>query len=124
VHEVEVTISTLKQDFLNKAFDAFVAIKNNEVVGMALYYPVYSTWKGKSIHLEDLVVKQSERRKGIGKMLFDVLVNEAKKLKAGRLQWQVLDWNKSAIAFYKNYPAQFDGEWINVKITNQELQNI
>jgi GNAT superfamily N-acetyltransferase len=124
-HEVEVDLEQLKSDFDKNAFHAFVALNNlNQVLGMALYYPIYSTWKGQSIHLEDLVVKTSERRKGVGRMLFDKVVEEAKNLKAGRLQWQVLDWNQPAIEFYKKYPAEFDGEWFNVKISNKQLQDL
>ncbi len=122
-HEVELNLAQMQYDFKQKSFEAFVALKNHEVVGMALYYPIYSTWKGRSIHLEDLVVKQSERRKGVGRLLFENVMIEAKAQNAGRLQWQVLDWNTPAIEFYKAYPAEFDGKWINVKISNKALQN-
>lgn len=122
--EVEVDLEKLKSDFEENAFKAFVALDESaNVVGMALYYPIYSTWKGKSIHLEDLIVKTNQRRKGIGKLLFNRLVEEAKNQNVGRLQWQVLDWNKAAIEFYKGYPAVFDGEWLNVKISNKQLQD-
>ncbi|MFY0672924.1 MAG: GNAT family N-acetyltransferase [Bacteroidia bacterium] len=122
-HEVDLDLQQFEYDFDNKTFSAFVALdQNNNVLGMALYYQIYSTWKGTSIHLEDLVVKASERRKGIGKMLFDKVLKEAQNIKAGRLQWQVLDWNKPAIEFYKTYPAEFDREWINVKISKNQLQ--
>lgn len=120
--EVQLSVEQFTKDFNEGKFDAFVAVNNTSVLGMALYYPIYSTWKGNSMHLEDLVVKETERRKGLGKQLFEAIVTEAKRQNAGRLQWQVLDWNLPAINFYKNYPALFDGEWFNVKISNNDLQ--
>lgn len=119
--EVAIDLEQFRADRKANAFDAWVALKDKKVVGMALYYPIYSTWKGQSIHLEDLVVNPEERRNGIGSLLFDKMVDTARELGAGRLQWQVLDWNEPAISFYKKYPCQFDGEWINVKISKQDL---
>lgn len=123
-HEVEVTEAELMNDCFgeNKAFDFFVALDGDEVIGIALYYFKYSTWKGKCIHLEDLVVSTEYRRKGIGKLLFDALMNLSREQKVKRMEWQVLEWNEPAIEFYKQYETNFDGKWINCKLTYEQLQ--
>lgn len=88
-----------------------------EVIGFALYYIRYSTWKGQRMYLEDLVVTEKARGKGVGKLLLDALIVEAKEKKLSGIAWQVLDWNEPAINFYKKYyNAKFDGEWINCSI--------
>jgi L-amino acid N-acyltransferase YncA len=87
-----------------------------EVIGFALYYIRYSTWKGQAIYLEDILVTQKMRGKGIGKLLFDQLIEEAKEKKFNRIIWQVLEWNEPAINFYKKYNAKFDSEWLNCSI--------
>ncbi len=84
------------------------------VVGFALYYIRYSTWKGQVMYLEDILVTEKMRGKGIGSMLVDRLIAEARERGFRRIVWQVLEWNESAINFYKKYNAQFDPEWINV----------
>ena len=84
-----------------------------EVVGFALYYIRYSTWKGQAMYLEDILVTKEMRGKGIGKLLMDRLIEEAREKKFNRIIWQVLDWNESAINFYKKYNASFDDEWVN-----------
>ncbi len=96
---------------------AFVAESaEQKVVGLALYYIRYSTWKGQRMYLEDIVVAESYRGKGIGKMLMDKLIEEGKTKKFSGMVWQVLDWNVPAINFYKKYNATFDGEWLNAAI--------
>lgn len=92
---------------------AFVAEEDGVVVGMALYYIRFSTWKGQRMYLEDLLVTESARQKGIGTMLMQALINEAKEKGFNGITWQVLDWNEPAINFYKKLGASFDGEWIN-----------
>jgi len=88
-----------------------------EVIGFALYYIRYSTWKGQRMYLEDLVVTEKARGKGVGKLLLDALIVEAKEKKLNGISWQVLDWNEPAINFYKKYyNAKMDGEWINCSI--------
>jgi len=97
---------------------AFVAEVNGKVEGFALYYIRYSTWKGQRLYLEDLVVTEDMRGKGLGKMLFDALIEETKEKKLSGMVWQVLDWNEPAINFYKKYySARLDPEWINCSIT-------
>lgn len=100
-----------------KAFDCLVAISSKgETVGMALFYTGYSTWKGKTLYLEDFLVKQAFRKEGIGQQLFEAVVSEAKKRKVKRMDWQVLDWNEPAINFYKKNNALLDSEWINGRL--------
>lgn len=115
--EVVVTLEELTKDFQAGIFQAQVAVnENDEVLGMTLYYLTYSTWKGKMMYLEDFVVRPEYRRQGIGKLLFDGIIKEAKKQHCKIMKWQVLDWNESAIRFYKKYNATFDEEWYNVKL--------
>ncbi|MCL2511422.1 MAG: GNAT family N-acetyltransferase, partial [Bacteroidales bacterium] len=86
------------------------------VVGFALYYIRYSTWKGQRMYLEDIVVTESMRRQGIGKLLFERLIEEVKERNLNGIVWQVLEWNEPAISFYKKYQATFDNEWVNCSI--------
>ena len=83
------------------------------IAGFALYYVRYSTWKGQAMYLEDIIVSGSMRGRGIGKLLFDRLIEEANDKGFNRIVWQVLEWNEPAINFYKKYNASFDPEWIN-----------
>ncbi len=87
-----------------------------EIQGFALYYIRYSTWKGQAMYLEDILVTESARGKGVGKLLFDRLIEEAKEKKFNRIIWQVLEWNEPAINFYKKYNASFDPEWLNCQV--------
>jgi GNAT superfamily N-acetyltransferase len=122
-NEVEVTVAEmLEAGFGNNAlFDCVVAEVNNAIVGSAITYYKYSTWKGKSLFLEDIIVTESHRRLGIGELLFKHVIAVAKEKKVRRLEWQVLEWNQPAINFYKKHNALFDEQWINCKLTNKEL---
>ncbi len=120
---VEITVDELKKDYNNKLFNCFVAVHNNIIVGMALYYNRYSTWKGKTVHLEDLVVTQSYRNKGIGKALLEQVIFKAKQEKVKRLEWCVLDWNEAAITFYKNTGANILRDWYLVQLNKTEIEN-
>lgn len=102
---------------LNPVWWAFVAEVDGRVEGFALYYIRYSTWKGQRLYLEDLIVTEKLRGKGIGKLLFDRLIEEGKEKKFHGMVWQVLDWNEPAINFYKKYNASFDAGWLNASIT-------
>lgn len=95
---------------------AFCAEENGVVQGFALYYIRYSTWKGQRMYLEDLVVTEAMRGKGLGRLLFDALIKEAAEKKLSGMAWQVLEWNEPAINFYRKYNAGFDPEWINCSI--------
>lgn len=94
----------------------FVAEVEGKIQGFALYYIRYSTWKGQAMYLEDILITNEMRGKGIGKLLFDRLILEAKEKKFNRIIWQVLDWNEPAINFYKKYNAEFDNSWVNCSI--------
>jgi len=96
---------------------SFVAEVDGVIVGFALYYIRYSTWKGTRMYLEDILVTESWRGKGIGKLLLDRLIIEAKEKRWKAISWQVLEWNEPAINFYKKYNASFDAEWVNCSIT-------
>ena len=117
-HEVTVTLDHFIESGFGKnpVWFGFVAEEKNFIHGFALYYIRYSTWKGQRMYLEDILVTEQSRNKGIGKMLFDRLIEEAKDKKFNGIVWQVLDWNEPAINFYKKYNAKFDGEWINCSI--------
>lgn len=96
---------------------AFVAEENGVVQGFALYYIRYSTWKGQRMYLEDILVTEAMRGKGVGKLLFDRLIEEAKEKGLNGIVWQVLEWNEPAINFYKKFNASFDPEWVNCSIS-------
>lgn len=100
----------------NPVWWAFVAEEDGVVLGFALYYIRYSTWKGQRMFLEDLLVTDAARGKGIGKLLFDALIAEARAKKLNGIVWQVLEWNEPAINFYKKMDTNFDAEWINCSI--------
>ena len=116
--EVTVTLDHFTESGFGKqpVWWAFVAEVNERIVGFALYYIRYSTWKGQAMYLEDILITNEMRGKGIGKLLFDRLIEEAKDKKFNRIIWQVLDWNEPAINFYKKYNADFDAGWINCSI--------
>ena len=102
----------------NPVWQALVAVNEEEkILGISLYYMRYSTWKGLRLYLEDLIVTQEYRGKGIGKMLFDRTVEEARNIGVSGMMWQVLDWNKPAIDFYKKYGADVSSEWLNCSLT-------
>jgi GNAT superfamily N-acetyltransferase len=110
----------------NPIYGFFVAVNQltNQIIGISIYYYRYSTWKGKRLYLEDIVVTESERGKGAGKMLFDRTMLKCLEDKCTGMMWQVLDWNAPAINFYKKYGAQLDGEWINCNLQAEDIQNI
>ncbi len=116
--EVTVTAEHFEESGFgsNPVWWAFVAEENGVIQGFALYYIRYSTWKGQTMYLEDILVTEAARGKGIGKLLMDQLIIEAIEKGFSRIVWQVLEWNEPAINFYKKYNADFDAEWDNCSI--------
>ena len=123
----EVTVTV--QEFEDAGFGtspvwtAYVAQVDGLIIGFALYYTRFSTWKGCRMYLEDFVVTESMRGKGIGKLLFEQLLIEAKEKNYSGMVWQVLDWNEPAINFYNKYSAAFEAGWINASISKEQLNN-
>lgn len=124
--EVEVSVEEMKNWGFgpDHIFDFFVLEVQGTIIGMALYYFKYSTWKGKCLFLEDIIVTEKERKHGYGKLLFNEVVKVAKEQKVRRMEWQVLEWNTPAIEFYKKYNSVNDAEWINCKLTFDQLQSL
>lgn len=124
----EVTVSL--QEFQQAGFgikpvwQAFVAEADGIIHGFGLYYVRYSTWKGSRLYLEDLLVTEQMRGMGLGKMLFDRLIQEAVEKGFNGMNWQVLDWNEPAINFYKKYNSFFDSGWLNAALSKEQLQCI
>ena len=116
--EVTVTLSHFEESGFgpNPVWWAFVAEENNHIEGFALYYIRFSTWKGQRMYLEDFLVTEKMRGRGIGTLLFQELIKEGKEKNLNGIQWQVLEWNETAINFYKKYNASFDAEWVNCSI--------
>jgi len=117
-NEVVVTEEVLLNDGFGDRpyYHLIVAEWEGKVEGIALYYFAYSTWKGKYLYLEDFVVREDHRGKGIGKKLFEAVVDVAKREKVRRMGWQVLDWNEPAIRFYERYGAELSDEWLNGRL--------
>lgn len=117
-NEVKVTVEDLEEDGFgpDPAFKCIVAESNGDVVGFALYYMRYSTWKGRCVYLEDFLVKKEMRSQGIGDLIFKEILAISEKSNVRLITWQVLDWNESAIKFYDKYNSVFDSEWLNGKI--------
>ena len=117
-HEVTVSLDHFEESGFGTrpVWWAFVAEVDGDIQGFALFYIRFSTWKGQRMYLEDFLVTEEMRGMGMGKLLFEHLMIEAKKRKLNGIQWQVLEWNEPAINFYKKYNATFDGEWLNCAI--------
>ena len=120
---VKVTVDDLIENGFkdNPAFFTFVAELDGVIVGMALFYKRFSTWVGSSIHLEDLIVTEKFRGKGIGKVLYDKVLEFALLKGVKRVEWEVLDWNKPAINFYKSTGAIMLENWHLCQIHNESI---
>ncbi len=123
--EVTVTLEELERDGFSERplFEVILACHENQILGMAFYFFSYSTWKGRCIYLEDIIVKEQFRGQKIGLKLFEAVIKKSKSYSARRMQWQVLNWNEPAINFYKKLNAQFDPSWINCKLTYEQIQS-
>jgi GNAT superfamily N-acetyltransferase len=121
---VVVTVDDLVRDGFseNPLFQCFVAEVDNEIIGMALYYYRYSTWKGKTIHLEDLIVKESKRGTGAGFALYKEIIKQGKAENVRRIEWNVLDWNTPAIDFYEKSGAKVLGDWRVVHMDDKGIE--
>lgn len=121
--EVTVTLTEFEEAGFGKkpVWKAFVAELNGVVQGFALYYIRYSTWKGCRLYLEDFLVTDALRGKGIGKKLFDTIIQEAKELGFNGMTWQVLDWNEPALNFYRKYEANIEAGWLNGSLSKEQL---
>ncbi|MDC1180226.1 GNAT family N-acetyltransferase [Flavobacteriaceae bacterium] len=123
--EVEIDSTILVNDGFeeNSYFKCFIAENNKSIIGTAIIYNRYSTWKGRTIHLEDLIVTEKMRANGVGTLLLDKVVNYAKKLNVKRVSWEVINWNKKAIKFYLNKGALIKQDWSIVHLDNNALKN-
>ncbi len=122
---VEVSVSDLEKDGFGKnpAFHCFVAEVNGKIEGMALIYNRYSTWKGKALHLEDLIVSETMRGSGIGTALLDEVVKYGHQIGVKRITWEVLNWNEPAIIFYEKKGANIMREWNVVHLNEHAIKN-
>jgi len=120
---VEITVDDLVNDGFseNPKFKIFVAEEEHTIIGIALFYERYSTWKGKTIHLEDLIVTKSRQKIGAGKALYTAVLKYAFDHNFNRVAWEVIDWNKNAIEFYKSTGATYLSDWSVVQMNKENL---
>ncbi len=124
--EVTNTIELMEEDGFgtNPVYGFFVAENEERIVGLSLYYWRYSTWKGKRLYLEDIIVTEQERGKGAGKLLFDRTMQKALEENCTGMMWQVLEWNEPAINFYKKYGSKLDDEWVNCHLESDQIKRL
>lgn len=115
-NELTATLEDYEKDFEEGVFEALVLEEEGEIRGMMVYYMTYSTWKGKMLYLEDFCVSERYRRFGYGQQLFDAFIAVAKKKECRMVRWQVLDWNDTAVNFYKKNDAVIENDWWMCKI--------
>lgn len=109
----------------NPIYKVFIAEERatGDIIGMALYYTAFSTWKGRIFYLDDLIVTEKFRKYGIGKKLLNEVLKAAAEAGVNQIRWQVLDWNKPAIALYEKIGVEFDAGWIDCKMTKEQIAN-
>jgi GNAT superfamily N-acetyltransferase len=125
-HEVTNTLELMEIDGFgpNPVYGFFVAEENGQICGLSLYYWRYSTWKGKRLYLEDIIVTEKKRGNGIGKLLFERTMKKALDENCTGMMWQVLDWNEPAINFYNKYSARIDKGWLNCGLEADQIQKL
>jgi GNAT superfamily N-acetyltransferase len=123
--EVTVTLQEFEEAGFGEkpVWKAYVAEVDGFIVGFAIYYIRYSTWKGNRLYLEDLIVTEEWRGKGVGKLLFEKMIQEARELGYNGMTWQVLDWNEPALKFYKKYEAAIGAGWLNGSLSKEQVIN-
>lgn len=121
---VEITVCELEKNGLgeNAIFKCFVGLYNGHIEGISLCYPRFSTWKGKTIHLEDLIVTEKMRGKGLGRALYDKVLKYAYDENVRRVEWVVLDWNKNAVSFYESTGATMEKDWYLAQMDKKSLE--
>ena len=121
---VEITVADLVRDGFSEKpmFQVFVAEQDNEIIGIALFYERYSTWKGRTIHLEDLIVTKNKQKIGAGKALYTAVLKYAYDNNFNRVAWEVIDWNTNAIEFYKSTGATYLNNWSVVQMNKENLE--
>jgi ribosomal protein S18 acetylase RimI-like enzyme len=124
-NEVKNSVEEMEKDGFgsNPIFGFYVAENSDAVIGVSIYYYRYSTWKGKILYIEDLIVSEKYRRSGVGTRLMEASIDEAKSQDCNGVQWAVLAWNEPAIKFYEKYNPVFDGEWVFCRLDNDQLNN-
>lgn len=125
-NEVINTVAQMEIDGFgpNPIYGFYVAEVDQQIIGISLYYWRYSTWKGKRLYLEDIIVTESHRGKGAGKLLFDKTMEKALQENCSGMMWQVLEWNEPAINFYKKYGAKLDDEWTNCNLEARQIREL
>jgi GNAT superfamily N-acetyltransferase len=125
-HEVSNTVAMMEEDGFGKnpIFGFFVAENEKGIVGISIYYYRYSTWKGRRLYLEDIIVTEKERGSGVGKLLFDRTMLQCLDDGCTGMMWQVLDWNEPAINFYKKYQAKMEHEWVNCHLEASQIKTL
>ena len=124
--EVTITLEDLEKDGFedNPCYWFLVAEDKEQIIGLSFYFVRYSTWKGRFLFLEDFVIKEEYRRRGIGSKLFEETIKICQEIKLNGMIWQVLDWNTPAINFYKKYNADISDKWLNGKLTKEQIEQI
>ena len=121
--QVSITLEELEKDGFDShpAYFFLLAEQNDQIIGMSFCWIRYSTWKGKVLFLEDFIIKKEYRNKGIGGKLFQATIKLSDELNLNGMCWQVLDWNKPAISFYKKYNSEISNDWLNAKLTKNQI---
>ena len=125
-HEVTNTVARMEEDGFgaHPVYGFFVAECDDAIVGLALYYWRYSTWKGKRLYLEDIIVTETARGKGAGKLLFERTMQKSLEENCSGMMWQVLDWNEPAINFYKKYHSNIADGWLNCNLESDQIREL